>query len=48
MSGFGTVKVNGRSLVPNPPTRIKAFIMNISKSLENLFLTNLNIYKVKE
>jgi hypothetical protein len=27
-SGFGTEKVRGLSLVPNPPTRINAFILN--------------------
>lgn len=29
-SGFGTLRVKGRSRVPNPPTRISAFIL-ISK-----------------
>jgi hypothetical protein len=32
-SGLGTLRVSGRSLVPNPPTRIKAFM--VSESVQN-------------
>lgn len=31
--GFGTLRVNGLSRVPNPPTRISAFMSIISLSL---------------
>lgn len=32
--GFGTLKVSGRSLVPKPPTNIKAFMMPTERTLQ--------------
>jgi hypothetical protein len=32
-NGFGLLKVNGLSRVPNPPTRIKAFIVGFFFSI---------------
>jgi hypothetical protein len=49
-NGFGVDRVKGRSLVPNPPTRISAFI------LQKLFLFKMarisaktgNVAKIKD
>lgn len=35
-NGFGLVNVNGRSLVPKPPTNIKPFIVNEKNGRKNL------------